>query len=119
MAESPFAGAGHPPLLIRRQNGSVDALPSLTTMIGLSPAAEIDPTITTLARGDTALLYTDGLYSAKNETGERLTADALVKAFTRLGANADFLPDLIAHLDQKSGAEGFDDDVAAIALRRV
>jgi serine phosphatase RsbU (regulator of sigma subunit) len=48
-----FAGAGHPPLLIRRQNGSVEALPSLTQMLGLNPAAEIDPTVTSLAPGET------------------------------------------------------------------
>ncbi len=87
-------------------------------MIGLYPAAEIDATVTTLAPGDTALLYTDGLYSSKKESGERLTADTLVKTLARLGANADFLPNLIAELNQTSGGKGFDDDVAAIALHR-
>ncbi len=111
-----FAGAGHPPLLIRRQNGSVERFPSLTTMIGLYPAADINPTVTALAPGDTALLYTDGLYSSKGENGERLTADAVLNAFARLGASADFLPGLIAQLEQTSAGEGLDDDVAAIAL---
>ena len=113
-----FAGAGHPPLLIRRQNGSVEALPSLTTMIGLYPAAEIDATVTTLAPGDTALLYTDGLYSSKNENGERLTPDALAEAVARLGGSAGFLPRVIEELNQTSPDRGFDDDVAAIAVRR-
>ncbi|MGI8438221.1 MAG: response regulator [Chthoniobacterales bacterium] len=113
-----FAGAGHPALLIRRRNGSVETFPSLITMIGLYPAAKIDATVTTLAPGDTALLYTDGLYSSKRASGERLTADTLVKAFARLGGSADFLPELIGQLEQSSGSAGFDDDVAAIALHR-
>ncbi len=113
-----FAGAGHPPLLIRRQNGFVETLPSLTTIIGLYPAAEIGATITTLASGDTALLYTDGLYSSKKASGERLTTDSLADAFAQLGGSADFLPALITQLNQTSSGEGFDDDVAAIALSR-
>ncbi len=113
-----FAGAGHPPLLIRRENGFLETFPSLTTMIGLYPAAEIDPTIITLASGDTALLYTDGLYSSKKESGERLTASTLAQAFAQLGASAEFLPNLLARLDPTPGGAGFDDDVAAIALRR-
>lgn len=113
-----FAGAGHPALLIRRQDGSVETLPSLTTLIGLYPAAEIGATITTLASGDTALLYTDGLYSSKKASGERLTTASLGDAFAQLGESADFLPSLLVELNQTSSGEGFDDDVAAIALRR-
>ena len=63
-----FAGAGHPPLLLRRRDGIVETLPSRGTMIGVYPAVEIDETVTTLASGDVALLYTDGLYSAKSKT---------------------------------------------------
>jgi serine phosphatase RsbU (regulator of sigma subunit) len=87
-------------------------------MLGLNAAAEIDPTITSLAPGDTALLYTDGLHSSKADNGERLTADAVADAFARLGASADFLPRLVGELDQTSADRSFDDDVAAIAVRR-
>jgi serine phosphatase RsbU (regulator of sigma subunit) len=88
-------------------------------MIGIFPALHIEPTLTTLEPGDAALLYSDGLVSSKTETGERHTADTLAAAFAQLGGRAGFLSAFIAQLDQKSGAERFDDDVAAIALRRV
>ena len=113
-----FAGAGHPPLLIRRRDGTVEALPSRTTMIGIYPAVEIGETVTTLGAGDVALLYTDGLYSSKSTGGERLTSNTLTETFAQLGGSADFLQQLIAHLVQQSDAQGFDDDLAAIALRR-
>jgi len=112
-----FAGAGHPSLLLRRRDGTVETLPSRVTMIGVYPAVEIDETVTTLATGDAALLYTDGLYSAKSESGERLTSDILSQAFVQVGGSTEFLPRLIAQLE-RSGTQGFDDDLAAIALRR-
>jgi serine phosphatase RsbU (regulator of sigma subunit) len=113
-----FAGAGHPPLLIRRREGVVEALPSRNTMMGIDPAMEIRETVTTLASGDVALLYSDGLHSMKTNDGERFTSKTVTEAFARLGGNADFLPRLIAQLVERSGARGFDDDLAAIALRR-
>ncbi|MBA3776956.1 MAG: SpoIIE family protein phosphatase [Betaproteobacteria bacterium] len=113
-----FAGAGHPPLLLRRRDGTVEALPSRSTMIGIYAAVEIGETLATLASGDVALLYTDGLYSSKSNGGERLTGNTLMAAFAGVGGSADFLPRLITQLGPPSGAQGFDDDVAAIALRR-
>jgi sigma-B regulation protein RsbU (phosphoserine phosphatase) len=113
-----FAGAGHPPLLIRRRDGIVEVLPSRGTMIGINSALKVDETSTTLASGDIALLYTDGLYSLKSNDGERLTGNTLTEAFARIGGNADFLPRLITQLVQRSGVQGFDDDLAAIALQR-
>jgi len=112
-----FAGAGHPPLLIRRLDGTLETLPSRGTVIGVYPAAEISETVTTLGPGDVALLYTDGLYSSKSESGDRLTSDILSQAFAQIGGSPEFLPRLIAQL-ARSGPQGFDDDVAAIALRR-
>ncbi|MDQ6655519.1 MAG: SpoIIE family protein phosphatase [Verrucomicrobiota bacterium] len=116
--EFSFAGAGHPALLIRRRDGTIETHASRATMVGIFPALHIKPTLTKLEPGDTALLYSDGLVSSRTESGERHTPDTLNHAFAQLGATADFLPNLIAQLDQTLGAKGFDDDVAAIALRR-
>src|SRR6185503_9274698 len=65
-----FAGAGHPPLLIRRHGGVIEAVQSQSSLIGIEPAAEIGESVTTLAPGDIALLYTDGMYSLKSTSGE-------------------------------------------------
>jgi serine phosphatase RsbU (regulator of sigma subunit) len=113
-----FAGAGHPPLLIRRRDGLVEALPSSHTMMGIDPTMEIGEAVATLASGDAALLYTDGLHSLKSNSGERLTSQTVAEAFARIDGNADLLPRLIAQLVQRSDAQAFDDDLAAIALRR-
>ena len=112
-----FAGAGHPPLLIRR-SGGVETLPSLNTMLGIAPEMEMRETETVLASGDIALLYTDGLFGLKPTGGERFTDLTIADAFARIDGAADVLPRLLAHLGARSGAQAFDDDVAAIALLR-
>lgn len=114
-----FAGAGHPALLIRRSDGTVETLPSQTTMIGIYPTVQTEETVATLAAGDAALLYTDGLYSSRAKDGERLTAESLTELFARNGGEANSLPRLIEQLSAEAGEQAFDDDVSAIALRRV
>ena len=113
-----FAGAGHPPLLIRRCDGLVEALPSRGTMMGIDPEMEMNETVTTLAIGDVALLYTDGLHSLKSNDGERFNTKAVTDAFARIDGSADLLARLIAQLAERSDGQAFDDDLAAIALRR-
>jgi sigma-B regulation protein RsbU (phosphoserine phosphatase) len=113
-----FAGAGHPPLLIRRRDGVVEALPSLNTVMGIDPSMKFEEAVTNLASGDVALLYTDGLYSLKSTSGERFTNYAVRDAFARIDGSVDVLPRLISKLVQQSGKQAFDDDLAAISLRR-
>ena len=113
-----FAGAGHPPLLIRRRGGVVEAMHSRNTMMGIDPAMEVSETVTTLAPGDLALLYTDGLYSLKTNDDERFTPQTVADAFAQTDGNGGIFPRLIAQLAPSSGALAFDDDVAAIALYR-
>ena len=113
-----FAGAGHPPLLIRRRDGSVEALPSLNKIMGLDHEMEVAETETTIAPGDVVLLCTDGLFSLQAHAGERFTSETVADAFAGIDGSAGLLPRLIAQLTERSDAQPFDDDVAAIALRR-
>ena len=113
-----FAGTGHPPLLIRRRDGVVEALPSLNTMMGIDPDMEVGETVTTLAAGDVALLYTDGLFSLNANDGERFTDKTVAESFARIDGSGEVLPQVIAHLGQRAGTQAFSDDLAAITLRR-
>ncbi len=113
-----FAGAGHPPLLIRRRDGSVETMRSLNTMMGIDQEMQASETETRLAPGDVALLYTDGLFSLKANSGERFTGQTVADAVSRIDGSVDLLPRLMNRLIQRSDAQPFDDDVAAIALRR-
>jgi len=114
-----FAGAGHPPLFIRRRGGEVEALASLGTMLGVLRTMEHAPVARTLAPGDDVLLYTDGLFSLRPRGGERLTHHAVAAEYSAAAPGADLLPRLAAALQRRAGEDAFEDDVAAIALSRV
>ena len=113
-----FAGAGHPPLLIRRSDGVVEALPSRNTMMGLHPEMKVGESVATLAAGDVALLYSDGLHSLKAKDGERFTHLDVADALASMDVSAGLLPRMIAHLVRGSDAQPFEDDLAAITVRR-
>ncbi len=113
-----FAGAGHPPLLIRRCTGAVEAWPSLNTMMGIQQEMEMRESAVTLAPGDVALLCTDGMFSLHAGDGERFSIETVTDALGQIDGSADLITRLIAQLVQRSDAQPFDDDVAAIALHR-
>lgn len=113
-----FAGAGHPPLLIRRQDGVVEVMPSLNTMVGIEQEMQVNETETMLASGDVILLYTDGLFSLKSTGGEHFTIRAVTDAFAGIDGCVDVIPQVIERVSQQSDAQPFNDDVAVIALRR-
>ena len=113
-----FAGAGHPPLLIRRRDGVVEVMPSLNTMVGIEQEMQVNETETMLASGDVILLYTDGLFSLKSTGGEHFTIRAVTDAFAGIDGCVDVIPQVIERVSQQSDAQPFNDDVAVIALRR-
>ncbi len=109
--EMRFAGAGHPPLLVRRASGRVERSASQGTVLGVL-RDHVFPTETLrLATGDTALLLTDGLYSARRSGGERVVLEDVTPAFAEGGSVA-------ALLHRLRGASAFDDDVTAISIQR-
>ncbi len=114
-----FSGAGHPPLLIVRADGRVEAVVSQTPPIGIRAHHECSEITVHLARGETLLLYTDGLYSMKGDAAERLTPDD-VRDFlpADAGSAAEFIERTRDAMIARAGSEALPDDVAAIALRR-
>lgn len=114
-----FAGAGHPPLIVRRANGATEALLSLGTMLGVVKSMSIESQQAQLAPGDLALLYTDGLFSLRSSAGARLDHSAVVNAVARLPSSNDGVAEIVRALRAGAGTAEFEDDVAAIVLRRV
>ncbi len=114
-----FAGAGHPPLLVRRWGGAVEFLPSNGPPMGILRDLETAEITTELAPGDLALLYTDGLYSMECRDGKHLSpADIPPLLPTIFSSAQDFLKNLAEHLKSESPLP-LPDDLAMIALRRI
>ena len=114
-----FAGAGHPPLLVRRGDGTVEKVAPLGLMMGLRAIMEPDETALHLAPGDVALLYTDGLFSLPDAAGERSTIATLADALAQLKPGTGLPARLIAQLGPHNTPPAFDDDMAVLALRRI
>jgi PAS domain S-box-containing protein len=108
--------AGHPPAMIVRRGGAVEAVGTFGTMVGLMPDPLLTETRHTLHPGETILLYTDGV----TEAGDRVRPFGDY-GFTELltglaGAPPDAVVDAVerAVVDAQDGQPR--DDVALLAL---
>ncbi|WP_329448247.1 SpoIIE family protein phosphatase (plasmid) [Streptomyces sp. NBC_01426] len=114
-----LASGGHPPALVLRADGTADFLPtSGGLLVGILPNAPFTPATTTLAPGDTLLLYTDGLTEAR--TGESRTdlyGDEALRAFAthHAGRSPQAVIEAVTGLLDSFG-DGLDDDTALLAL---
>ncbi|MEU3856564.1 SpoIIE family protein phosphatase [Streptomyces sp. NPDC028722] len=114
-----LASGGHPPVVVLRADGTAGFLPTPGgLLVGILPAARFVTASTTLAPGDTLLLYTDGLTEAR--TGEDRTGlygDEALLAFAtgQAGKSPQAVIDALAVLLDSFG-DGLDDDTALLAL---
>ncbi len=107
-----FAGAGHPPLLVRRADGRVESFASQGTVLGVLPDRTFPMESVRLSADDTALLFTDGLYSARRPDGTRIEIEEVTPAFVK-----DRSP--LALIERMRGQSTFDDDVTALAIQHL
>ena len=118
-----FANAAHnPPLIWRRQVGSVERLDAPGLLIGLQSEAEYGCGQAVLEPGDALLYYTDGVTEATGLGGERFDEERLVGAFqaaTRSGLGAQgILDQLFARLDRFVGTDRqLEDDASMVVLK--
>jgi sigma-B regulation protein RsbU (phosphoserine phosphatase) len=118
-----FANAAHnPPLIWRRQDGSVERLDAPGLLIGLQSEAEYGCGQAVLEPGDALLYYTDGVTEATGLGGERFDEERLVGAFqaaSRSGLGAQgILDQLFARLDRFVGTDRqLEDDASMVVLK--
>jgi sigma-B regulation protein RsbU (phosphoserine phosphatase) len=114
-----LASGGHPPALVLRADGGVDLLSTPGgLLVGVLPSAPVVTAGTTLAPGDTLLLYTDGLTEARTgPTRASLYGEDALYGFVAAQAPTtaqELVTALTALL--KGFGEGLDDDTALLAL---
>ncbi len=104
-----YSGAGHPPLLIRRADGSVDSVASQGTLLGVLADATYATDTLQLATGEMALLFTDGLYSSRSAVGERMLVEDILPVLK-------MKHDIASLVSAMRGESAFDDDVTVIQI---
>lgn len=114
-----FSGAGHPSLFVRRADGTVESFGPHGTLLGLQDEMEFEQSRTTLRTGDTALLYSDGLFSFKQPNHDRFSPEMLRATLQDLEPGDGLFDRLITALRGRSDGQPCDDDIAAIALLKL
>lgn len=115
-ADVDLAVAGHPAPIVLRADGRVEQLEVFGTAAGVRAQTRYTPASVRLDRGDTMLMYTDGVDEARGDAGfygvDRLTAF--------LPAYAGAAPDVVCEAVEQDVLEFLDgqphDDIALLAV---
>jgi serine phosphatase RsbU (regulator of sigma subunit) len=107
---------GHPPALVLRADGSVEALGEPGTLLGVFADPVLCEVSTVLETGDTVLLYTDGVTEA-GPAGEEIGDEGLARILSGLRGLA---PEEIVDAVEQAAVEAQDgqprDDIALVAF---
>ncbi len=113
-----YVSAGHPPLLVCREDGSMENLGATGPPIALISGQPWDGGETRLARADTLLLYSDGLVELRNDVGEEFGEDRVAGVLRRGGRAPEIADNLLRAIEGFHDLDRLDDDLSLIVLQR-
>ena len=106
------ANAGHPSPVIVRRDGSTDLVAATGPVVGILPNARWQSSIRLLGRGDTLVLYSDGVIEAESPDGCQFGMDRLLRAARSGDADA-----IVGAVDEhEAGTRS--DDLTLVVVRR-
>ncbi len=112
-------GAGHPPLLVVRDNGATESIASIAPPLGLIEHPEFTETVIGFKAGDAFILYTDGLFGSAKDELRRLTPQRLEKMLDHSAPSAEaLLKGILTQVAPDNAGDALPDDLAALAVRR-
>ncbi len=116
-----YCNAGHNPGIVLRSGGEIEWLSSTGLPLGMLPTGAYTENQVSLDKGDTVVLYTDGLTEAENPEEEEYGEGRLAELCSR--HRSDDLGDLAAAIscDQEEFVRGapYADDRTVVLIRRV
>ncbi|MFI5459116.1 MAG: SpoIIE family protein phosphatase [Isosphaerales bacterium] len=113
--------AGHPCPLIRRRDGKLEEFGRTISGLPLAikPDYRYEAAETTLERGETVVLYTDGVTDAMNSAGDRLGDDAFRESLLGAGPGASAVGEEVVKAIQRHAADRPQfDDITLVCLAR-
>lgn len=114
-----LTSAGHPPPLILRDGGHVEEADTRGTLVGALPRMKVQTFETSLAPGETCVLYTDGVTEARGgPLGEdSFGEDRLAAALTQCaGMPAEAVVERVLMLTAQWVGQRAHDDIAVVAI---
>jgi sigma-B regulation protein RsbU (phosphoserine phosphatase) len=113
-------GAGHPPLLVVRNNGATESIASIAPPLGLVERHEFTETALGFEPGDAFLLYTDGLFGLSKKEEHRVTPQHLEKMLDPSARTAEaLLKRILERVIPNNAEDSLSDDMTALAVRRM
>ena len=115
-----YAGAGHPPLILRDSSGAIRSLMENGLFLGYFPEASYSSAETSFDAGDWLLLYTDGITETMDSAGDQFGEARLGRFLdSHPGWTAgDFADGLLQHLSfwsSRAAGQESDDDATLVA----
>jgi hypothetical protein len=115
-----LANAGHPPLILRRADGTVLALELFSPPLGVRLPIHVAERKVPFGPGDVFIVHSDGVYEARNNAGDHYGLEALEAIVGQVnhGATAEEIRDAIVR-DVERFREGApqDDDLTVVVAR--
>jgi sigma-B regulation protein RsbU (phosphoserine phosphatase) len=110
-----ITAAGHPPFLLINSSG-VKVMDILSgPPVGILPA-EYPSTVIKLHKGDRLLMFTDGVFEAKNKEGERLGFQKIVDFVKSNPDGNELIPKIVSYVNEFSKNTERADDLTIIEI---
>lgn len=114
-----LVNAGHCPPLVVRRDGSVERIASTGPVVGILKTASWRVHSTTLERGETLALYSDGLLEARSPEGDELGVDGIARMLTSAaGRNARQIGAKVVEAAATFANGAREDDLTVLVIKR-
>ena len=113
-----YVNAGHEPPVVRRESGALSRLPPTGPAVGLLPGLRFRVEMTSLARGDLLLAFTDGVSEARNSAGGLYGEGRLLGLLEEPASATALLSRIEGSLQAHTAGGEPSDDVTMLAVRR-
>jgi len=113
-----YSNAGHNPPLLRRKDGTIEALETGGMPLGIFEDLEFEQGSVTFRAGDALLLYSDGIPEAFDTRDDPFGDDRLLDLWKAEGGrHADqFIELLLGEVGRFRGSAGQSDDMTVVVL---
>lgn len=120
--EFTYSQAGHNPILIRKNNGTIKSLEGKGLALGLNSGQVFNQVTSNysvhLDAGDALILYTDGVTEAVNLSGEEFDMKGLLGSVGRSGTDAlSLLQAIITDVQKFIGKAKQHDDITLVVIK--
>jgi serine phosphatase RsbU (regulator of sigma subunit) len=116
-----YVNCGHNPPMLLRAGGAWEFLPTDRWAVGMFASKPVSPSTVRLGRGDTLLLYTDGVIEVADTNEDDFGEDRLVRVLTDSAARPakEIIGALLDATRAHGGRARYDDDVTLLVVKRL